>query len=122
MAEADRARQRHRVRDGDPQRAPTGGTGSATRPDGDYTYQGTQLRFGVTQTKKKTYGWQLEFEVPFMVNLPSDAPCSRRRKGSSGLAPAYYAANGNSENPIHLFLKQGTIRFKGLRRDRRDNR
>ena len=33
---------------------------------GDYTYQGTQIRFGVTQTRKK-YDWQLEFEVPFMM-------------------------------------------------------
>ena len=112
-AEADRARQRHRLCHGRSAAAPTGGTGSATTPDGDYTYQGTQLRFGITQTRKKTYGWQLEFEVPFMVNLPSNA-VEPPPQGQLGLGAAYYAANSNSENPAHLFLKQGTVRFKGL--------
>jgi hypothetical protein len=80
--------------------------------EGDYTYQGTQIRFGVTQTRKK-YDWQLEFEAPFMINLPTTA-VKPPPQGQLGLGASYYAANGNSENPIHLFLKQGTIRFKGL--------
>jgi hypothetical protein len=79
---------------------------------GDYVYQGTQVRFGVTQTKQ-SYDWQLEFEVPFMINLPTSA-VRPPPQGQLGLGASYYAANGNSENPIHLFLKQGTIRFKGL--------
>jgi hypothetical protein len=81
-------------------------------PDGDYTYQGTQVRFGVTQNRK-AYDWQVEFELPFMINLPTSA-VKPPPQGQLGLGAAYYAANGNSENPAHLFLKQATVRFKGL--------
>ena len=81
-------------------------------PGGDYTYQGTQVRFGITQTKKK-YDLQLEFEVPFMIALPDDA-VKPPPQGQLGLGANYYAANSNSQNPIGFFLKQGTIRFKGI--------
>ncbi len=81
-------------------------------PNGDYTYQGTQVRFGITQTKK-AYDWQLEFEVPFMINLPTTA-VQPPPQGQLGLGANYYAANNNSENPAAIFLKQGYIRFKGL--------
>src|SRR5262245_41642515 len=81
-------------------------------PDGDYVHQGTQVRFGLTQTKPR-YDWQLEFEVPFMVNLPTTA-VKPPPQGQLGLGASYYAANDNSENPAALFLKQGFVRFKGL--------
>jgi Alginate export len=81
-------------------------------PAGDYTYQGTQVRFGLTQTKK-SYDWQLEFEVPFMVNLPTTA-VALPPLGQLGLGGSYFAANSNSTNPASLFLKQGFVRFKGL--------
>lgn len=81
-------------------------------PAGDYVYQGTFVRFGLTQSKKK-YDWQLEFEVPFMINLPDDAVQPAPR-GQLGLGASYYVANNNSVNPAHLFLKQAYLRFKGL--------
>jgi hypothetical protein len=81
-------------------------------PNGDYTYQGTQVRFGITQTKK-AYDWQLEFEVPFMIHLPTTA-VQPPPQGQLGLGANYYAANDNSENPAAIFLKQGYVRFKGL--------
>src|SRR5207245_9124113 len=81
---------------------------------GDYVYQGTQIRFGLMQAKRK-YDWQLEFELPFMIGLPTDA-VQAAPQGQLGLGANYYAANGNSQNPAHLFLKQGTFRFKELGR------
>jgi hypothetical protein len=81
-------------------------------PDGDYTYQGTQVRFGVAQSRK-AYEWQVEFELPFMINLPENA-VKPPPQGQLGLGAAYYAANDNRENPAHLFLKQASVRFKGI--------
>jgi len=81
-------------------------------PAGDYTYQGSQWRFGLSQSKKP-YDWQLEFEVPFMVNLPTTAVAAAPQ-GQLGLGGSYFAANNNGRNPAALFLKQGFIRFKGL--------
>ena len=83
-------------------------------PNGDYTYQGTQVRFGIARTRK-AYDWQIEFEVPFLINLPTTA-VQPPPQGQLGLGASYYAANNSSENPASIFLKQGYIRFKGLRR------
>jgi hypothetical protein len=79
---------------------------------GDYTHQGTQIRFGVSQSRKR-YDWQVEFEVPFMLHLPT-AAVQPAPLGQLGLGANYFAANDNSENPIGFFLKQGAIRFKEL--------
>ena len=81
-------------------------------PDGDYTYQGTQVRFGLSQSKKR-YDWQLEFEVPFMLHLPTTAVAAAPQ-GQLGLGGAYFAANNGSANPAALFLKQGFVRFSHL--------
>ena len=81
-------------------------------PEGNYTYQGSQWRFGISEAKKR-YDWQIEFEVPFFLNLPTTAVAAPPR-GQLGLGGSYYAANGNSENPAALFLKQGFVRFKDL--------
>ena len=81
-------------------------------PDGDYTYQGTQVRLGLSQAKK-TYDWQLEAEVPFMLHLPTTA-VAPAPQGQLGLGAASFAANGNSANPIGLFVKQAFVRFNQL--------
>ena len=81
-------------------------------PNGDYTYQGSLLRFGIARSKPR-YDWQLEFEVPFLLNLPK-AAVAAAPQGQLGLGAAYFAANGNTSNPVGLFLKQGFIRINGL--------
>ena len=81
-------------------------------PNGDYTYQGSQWRFGLSRSKPR-YDWQLEFEVPFMLNLPENAVADAPQ-GQLGLGAAYFAANGSNPNPASLFLKQGFIRINGL--------
>ncbi len=81
-------------------------------PSGDYVYQGSQARFGLSRSHK-AIDWQVEFEVPFILNLPTTA-VKPPPQGQLGLGAAYYAANDNSENTAALFLKQGFVRFKGL--------
>jgi hypothetical protein len=81
-------------------------------PGGDYIYQGTQVRGGLARSSAR-HDWQIEFEVPFMVALPSDA-VAPPPQGQLGLGASYYAANDNSRHPAALFLKQLFVRFKGI--------
>ena len=81
-------------------------------PDGDYAYQGTQVRLGLLQSTKR-YDWRLEAEVPFMLHLPTTA-IAPAPQGQLGLGAAYFAANGNSANPVGLFVKQAFVRFNRL--------
>jgi hypothetical protein len=81
-------------------------------PEGDYWHQGTQVRLGVSRSKPR-YDWQLEFEAPFMVHLPTTA-VRAAPQGQLGLGAAYFAANNGNENPAGLFLKQGFVRINGL--------
>lgn len=81
-------------------------------PDGEYTYQGSLWRVGLSQSKPR-YDWQIEFEAPFLLNLPTSAVEAAPR-GQLGLGGAYFAANNGRANPAALFLKQGFIQFKGI--------
>jgi len=81
-------------------------------PEGDYWQQGTLVRVGVSQSKKR-YDWQIEFEVPFMLHLPRTAVAAAPQ-GQLGLGAAYFAANNGNANPASLFLKQGVVRFNDL--------
>ena len=78
----------------------------------DYVYSGNIVRLGLTQTKKR-YDWQVEVAVPFLLGLPDDA-IAAAPQGQFGLGPAYYAANTNRTNVAELFVKQASIRFRGL--------
>jgi hypothetical protein len=80
--------------------------------NGDYTYPGSLLRLGLSASKKP-YDWQLEFAVPLVLNLPTNAVAASPQ-GQLGLGGAYYAANSNNANTAALFPKQAFIRFKGV--------
>jgi hypothetical protein len=80
--------------------------------DGDYSYPGTLLRAGVSRTKK-TYDWQVELAFPVVLNLPSQAIKTGAR-GQLGLGATYFAANDGRKNAAAVFLKQGSVRFRGL--------
>src|ERR1051325_7535544 len=41
-------------------------------PNGEYTYSGSLLRFGLTESKPKL-DWQIEFAVPALVGMPTTA-------------------------------------------------
>src|SRR6266853_5921057 len=81
-------------------------------PGGDYTYSGSLLRFGLTETKQKL-DWQVEFAVPALVNMPATA-IMPAPFGQLGLGGSYVAANSGATNSSSIFLKQGNFRVKGL--------
>jgi len=81
-------------------------------PNGEYTYSGSLLRFGVAESKKK-FEWQVEFAVPVLLGLPADAVMPAPL-GQLGLGASYAAANGGSTNTSSIFLKQAALRLKGI--------
>jgi len=81
-------------------------------PGGEYTYGGSLLRFGLTETKQKL-DWQVEFAVPALVNMPTTAVMPAPF-GQLGLGGSYAAANSGSTNSSSIFLKQGNFRVKGV--------
>jgi hypothetical protein len=81
-------------------------------PGGDYTYSGSLLRFGLTETKKM-FDWQVEFSVPALVNMPT-AAVMPAPFGQLGLGGSYSAANSGATNSSSIFLKQGNFRLKGI--------
>ena len=83
-------------------------------PNGEYTYSGSLLRFGVAETKPK-FDWQVEFAVPALVNMPSTAVMPAPL-GQLGLGGSYSAANSNSTNSSSIFLKQAAFTVKGIGR------
>jgi alginate export protein len=81
-------------------------------PGGDYSYSGSLLRFGLTETKPKL-DWQVEFAVPALVNMPA-AAVMPAPFGQLGLGGSYSAANSGATNSSSIFLKQGNFRVKGI--------
>jgi alginate export protein len=77
-----------------------------------YTYPGSILRFGFS-TSRPAFDWQVEFALPFLLDLPNDA-IAPGAQGQLGFGATYFAANGRNTNAAMLFAKQGFIRFNEL--------
>jgi len=78
----------------------------------DYTFAGSIARLGLSESSK-TFDWQIEFAVPFLLGLPDDA-IAPGAQGQFGFGASYYAANQKSTNAGMAFAKQGYVRFKHL--------
>jgi hypothetical protein len=76
-----------------------------------YGYSGTVIRFGFAQ-KRQNFDWNLEFEAPVLLGLPSTA-VQPAPVGQLGLGAADYAANDKNKYAAFIFLKQGFVRLKG---------
>ena len=83
-------------------------TGNA---DNDYTFAGSILRLGFSESRK-TFDWQLELALPFLLGLPDDA-IAPGAQGQLGFGAQYFAAN-QATNAAMLFPKQGFVRFNDL--------
>jgi hypothetical protein len=81
-------------------------------PNGEYTYPGSLLRLAFSQSKK-TYDWQLELALPFILDLPTQA-IGPGAQGSLGLGANYFSANNGRTDAAMLFAKQAFVRFKKL--------
>lgn len=80
------------------------------KADPSYTFGAAQLRFGFSQSKER-YEWQLEGEVPVLMNVPTRS-IAAAPQGQLGLGATYFAGSG--EQNASLIFKQGFVRFKGL--------
>src|ERR1041384_658042 len=83
-------------------------------PNGDYTYSGSLLRVGVSESKTKI-DWQAEFAVPALVGMPTNAVLAAPM-GQLGLGGSYSAANSGATNSSSIFLKQAAFTVKGIGR------
>lgn len=83
--------------------------------DGDandsYAFLGNIVKLSVAQ-QKKGYDWQLEFAAPFLLQMPVNA-IAPAPQGQLGLGATYSSSNGNRNNSMMLFAKQGYLRWKG---------
>ena len=78
----------------------------------DYVFPGSILRVSLSQSRK-SFDWQFEAAVPFLLGLPSDA-IAPGAQGQLGLGATYYAANNRSTGAAMLFPKQGFVRLHNL--------
>ena len=77
------------------------------KADNEYTYPGSILRLKLSESRKK-FDWQIEFALPFLLDLPDDA-IALGAQGQLGFGASYFAANGRNTNAAMLFAKQGYI-------------
>lgn len=80
--------------------------------DGSYLYSGNLFRIAFSQSKE-FFDWQLEFAVPFLLDLPNNAVATGTQ-GQLGLGASYYVANSRSQYSAMAFAKQGFVRFRNL--------
>jgi len=77
----------------------------------DYTFPGSILRLGLSESKK-TFDWQIEFAVPFLLGLPSDAVAAGSQ-GQLGFGASYFAANNRNTESGMLFANRDSYVLKG---------
>ena len=78
----------------------------------NYTFPGSILRLSLSESRK-TFDWQMEFAIPFLIGLPNNA-IAAGAQGQLGLGGSYFAANSRNTNAAMIFAKQGFIRFREL--------
>ena len=83
---------------------------TASSGDHAYAYDGSTLRFGVSQTRPQ-FDWNVELEAPVLLNLPSNA-VAPGTQGQLGQGASYYVANDGRSNVAMIFPKQMFIRWK----------
>jgi hypothetical protein len=82
-----------------------------------YPYSGNLFRLSFSQSLESV-DWQLEFAVPFLLGLPTNA-VAPGAQGQLGLGAAYYVANNKSQYSAMIFAKQAFFRFKHNRQSLR---
>lgn len=80
--------------------------------DNSYLYSGNLFRIAFSQSRE-FFDWQLEFEAPFLLGLPSNAVATGTQ-GQLGFGATYYVANNRSQYSAMIFAKQGFLRFRNL--------
>lgn len=78
-------------------------------PNSTYTYPGTLIRIGLSQTRKR-HEWNVEFSAPLLFALPEQPPGA----GPAGLGANYFVANPRERHAASVFAKQAFVRLKDL--------
>jgi len=77
-----------------------------------YTFPDSIFRLSFAQSTR-VVDWQLEFALPFLLDLPNNA-IAPGAQGQLGIGASYYAANSNTTNAALPFVKQGYFTLKGI--------
>ena len=80
--------------------------------DNSYGYSGNLLRLSFLQSQK-SFDWQLEFALPFLLGLPDNAVAAGTQ-GQLGMGASYFISNNRSQYSAMPFAKQGFLRFRRL--------
>jgi Alginate export len=83
---------------------------TAATGDHAYTFDGSTLRLGFSQTLPR-FDWTFELEAPVLLNLPSNS-VAPGAQGQLGQGASYYVANNRNSNAAMIFPKQAFIRWK----------
>jgi hypothetical protein len=78
--------------------------------DPSYTYDGSTIRFGLSQSRAR-FAWTVEFEAPVLLHLPSHS-VAPGNQGQLGQGAGYFVANKNRSNVAMVFPKQAFLRWK----------
>ena len=85
----------------------------------EYFYSGNVLRINFAQ-QRSGWDWDAEFELPFLLGLPTGATVAPPQ-GALGLGANYFAANHSNQYAAMLFPKQLYLRFDSLDGDPRQS-
>ena len=80
--------------------------------DPKYTYNGSTIRFGFSQSLK-AFDWMIELEAPVLLNLPDNA-VGPGAQGQLGQGASYFVSNDRRQNVAMLFPKQANVRLHKL--------
>jgi hypothetical protein len=80
--------------------------------DNKYVFSGNILRLSASKATNK-WDWQVEFALPFLLGLPSNAVASGAQ-AQLGLGATYYVSNSKSQNTAMMFPKQVFFRWKNI--------
>src|SRR2546422_791460 len=89
--------------------APAPGPEPAPPADGQYEHSGNILRLSFSE-RLKSWDWNAEFSVPFLLGLPSQATAPAPQ-GALGFGSNYYSNNHAEQNTAMIFPRQLYVHF-----------
>jgi hypothetical protein len=89
-----------------------------TTGNNNYAYLSNLLRFAFSENHD-TWDWNVEFAVPILLGLPSNAVGTGPQQGALGLGSSVVTANNGARNTAMIFPKQLFVRLDGLGGDKR---
>src|SRR5215468_1255058 len=82
-----------------------------TSGNNDYQYPGNIFRLDLCTIRHNTE-WNVEFAVPFIFGLPTDAVGTGPQQGALGFGSNYFSANNGRRNVAMIFPDQLYAKFK----------